>query len=245
MLKVSRTSSGEPEIFASIQGEGPTCGLPSVFLRLALCNLRCTWCDTDYTWDWSRHDPRASIVELDPEDAALRVLCLAGEGATSATPRIGNVVLTGGEPLLQQTELAETAGALKARGLRIEIETNGTITPLPPLARMIDQWNVSPKLTSSGNAATARGNDQATRWFSEQPTAFFKFVIVGPEDLAEVDELVRRYRVPAERTILMPEGTEARVIAERSQWLAEWCTASGYRLGARLHVMLWGNQRGR
>ena len=56
LLKVSRQPSGEPEIFHSIQGEGVSAGTPTVFLRLATCNLACTWCDTRYTWDWRRFD---------------------------------------------------------------------------------------------------------------------------------------------------------------------------------------------
>ena len=56
MINVSRMSNGEPEIFQSIQGEGINMGIPTAFLRLAVCNLSCSWCDTRYTWDWKAYD---------------------------------------------------------------------------------------------------------------------------------------------------------------------------------------------
>ena len=55
MLKVSRKPDGSPEIFYSIQGEGANVGKPAVFLRMGLCNLKCSWCDTKYTWDWEEY----------------------------------------------------------------------------------------------------------------------------------------------------------------------------------------------
>src|SRR3954471_3860621 len=105
-LKLSRMPSGEPEVFASIQGEGSSAGMPSVFVRLSLCNLACSWCDTAYTWDWKRYDPKAEIVEGRVDEVLAR-----GEELAGATTR--NVVLTGGEPLQQQGPLGELATALK------------------------------------------------------------------------------------------------------------------------------------
>src|SRR3954454_16310714 len=99
---------GEPEIFASIQGEGASAGTPSVFVRLSLCNLACSWCDTAYTWDWKRYDPKAEIVEIEIDDVVARVETLAGASTRS-------VVLTGGEPLQQQGSLGELATVLKER----------------------------------------------------------------------------------------------------------------------------------
>lgn len=229
--------TGEPEIFTSIQGEGPTCGTPSVFVRLAMCNLRCSFCDTKYTWDWSSYDPAVETVPLDAADVARRVLERARQGPS-------NVVVTGGEPLLQQDDLVPLFGRLKAESLRIEVETNGTVLPSHKLAALVDQWNVSPKLPSSGNPA-AREVPEALAWFAGRSNAYFKLVVVEPADVADATALVSRYEVPPERVILMPEATDAATLAERSRWLAERCEQAGYRLGTRLHVLLWGAERGR
>jgi 7-carboxy-7-deazaguanine synthase len=236
-MRVSRQPGGEPEIFASIQGEGPTCGVPSIFVRLAMCNLRCTFCDTRYTWDWSRHDPAAETMELGAPEVERRVAALAGDA-------IRNVVVTGGEPMLQEEELAVLAGRLRSRGHRIEVETNGTLAPRPALAAEVAQWNVSPKLQSSGNPAE-REVPAALRWFAAEPGACFKLVIAGPDDVEEAAALVSRYGVPGERVILMPEGTHPEILIERSRWLALRCQELGFRLGTRLHVHLFGAARGK
>lgn len=236
-MLLSRLPGGEPEIFASIQGEGPTCGVPSVFVRLAGCDLRCHWCDTRYTWDWSRYDPRTETVQVEVPEVARRVGELRSGG-------VRNVVLTGGEPLLQPDALAELAARLRSEGMRIEVETNGVHAPSARLAACIDQWNVSPKLASSGNGSE-REVARALAWFARQTNAYFKIVVVAPADVEEAVALVSRYRVPAERTLLMPEGTDVATLAERSRWLAVRCRETGLRLGARLHVLLWGAARGR
>ena len=100
ILRVSRQPSGEPEIFHSLQGEGVTAGRPSVFLRLATCNLACSWCDTKYTWDWDSYENEREVVSLfvsEVEERLLRFGC----------PRL---VITGGEPLMQQTGPAPEPG---------------------------------------------------------------------------------------------------------------------------------------
>ena len=237
-MLLSRLPDDEPEIFASIQGEGVTCGVPSVFVRLSLCNLECVFCDTKYTWDWTQFDRDAESISLSPEDVARRVLARAAQG-----PR--NVVLTGGEPLLQQRELVDLARRLRGEGLRLEVETNGTIVPADALAACVDQWNVSPKLASSGNAAAERQRPAALAWFAARPTAHFKFVVVDPPDVEAATQLAAHYAIPSDRVTLMPEGTDPESLATRSRWLVERCQAAGFRLGTRLHVLLWGAERGR
>jgi len=235
MLKMSRLPEGEPEIFSSIQGEGVSMGVPSVFVRLSLCNLRCTWCDTKYTWDWEHYDPKTEIVTLDVPEILHRVE--AGKAR--------NVVITGGEPLQQQRPLVALATALRQSGKRLEIETNGTYRPIPELADLINQWNVSPKLANSGNEPGKRDVPEAMTWFAAAPDAYFKFVVAGEDDLAEVQTLVARYAIPVERVLLMPEGRDPVALRQRSLWLVDQCREHGYRFSTRLHVILWGDKRGR
>lgn len=234
MLELSRLPNGQPEIFASIQGEGITAGVPSVFVRLALCNLRCTWCDTKHTWDWTSYDRKARTMMLRAEDIARRV----------QSTRVSNVVITGGEPLLQQRRLVDLVSVLKECGLRIEVETNGTFQPDSGLATAVDQWNVSPKLANSGNDVTRREVATSLAWFAAKPHAYFKFVVARPSDLDEVRAIVARYRIPAGRVLLMPEATTVSELARHSRWLVKRCCESGYRLGSRLQVLIWDETEG-
>jgi 7-cyano-7-deazaguanosine (preQ0) biosynthesis protein QueE len=235
VLRLSRLASGEPEIFCSVQGEGISLGLPSVFVRLSLCNLRCSWCDTQYTWNWAQYDPKVEIIDLPIDDVLGRVQASG----------VRNVVITGGEPLQQQRELTPLATALKDAGHRLEVETNGTFVPNAELAAAIDQWNVSPKLANSENPIEQRRVTRALAWFAAEARAVFKFVIVEPGDLTEVDELVTRFGLPPERVLLMPEGRSSTGLQERSRWLVDQACQRGYRFTPRLHVLLWGDERGR
>ena len=237
-MLLSRLKNGSPEIFATVQGEGAPVGVPAVFVRLSECNLRCSWCDTKYTWDWSTYDRSEETVELGVAEIVERVRTLAGDG-------IRTVVLTGGEPLLQQDDLADLAALLRAAGFRVEIETNGTLQPKPALFEQVDQWNVSPKLAGSGNGLKARQRPSVLHWFAEQDNAQLKFVVTSDEDVAEIGELTGALGVPSHRVIVSPEGTTPAVVIERSRWAAERCQTYGYRLGTRLHVFLWGSERGR
>ena len=235
MLKVSRMPSGEPEIFHSVQGEGVSAGRPSVFLRLATCNLTCSWCDTKYTWDWERYDPREQIVSLDASDVRRRLDALPCR----------NLVITGGEPMLQQSELGPLARSLRAEGWSIEVETNGTIAPNADMAAAVSQWNVSPKTANSGNREDRREDYGALGAFAEMPGSWFKFVVAEPADVDEIAALVDRHRLPGDRVLLMPEGTRPEVISERGKWIAVECVERGYRFTTRLHIALWGDERGR
>ena len=221
------------EIFESVQGEGVSLGVPSVFLRLAHCNLRCGWCDTKYTWDWNTYDIRKEVHEFSFDQAASALQQLR--------PR--NLVVTGGEPLLQQTALASLLSLLD-QDWTSEVETAGTLVPEARLTAAITRWNVSPKLENSGNPTDKRLRPEALRAFAALPNAYFKFVIAAAGDVAEVSDLVARFDLPSERVMLMPEATQAERLNDLAQSLVEVCVQHGYRLSYRLHVALWGDKRG-
>ena len=234
LLRVSQQPDGTPEIFCSLQGEGACIGTPSVFLRLALCNLICTWCDTKYTWDWRHYDYKDEVMVLSPDQIEEAVLTFGQR----------HMVITGGEPLLQQKGLAPLVSSLKQKGFYFEVETNGTIVPEPWLVKAIDQWNVSPKLANSGNAAHRREVPDALHHFSGLTNAYFKFVIVHEGDLAEVRSLIGNYRLLRSRVILMPEGRTPSELNDKSHWLSRVCIEDGFRFTPRLHILLWGDRRG-
>ena len=241
-LVLATTTPGEPEIFASLQGEGPNAGESCAFVRLSRCNLACVWCDTAYTWRFEGDDRphrsgetyerTANQVTLSEADTAARIAAL-GE------PRL---VVTGGEPLLQAPALARMLALLP--GMAIEIETNGTVAPPPALDVLVHQYNVSPKLAHSGNPAELALIPERLAHWAAEARAFFKFVIAEPADVEEVLALKERYAIPAERLYLMAEGTDAATLAARETWLAPLCLDHNLTLSKRLHIELYGDTRG-
>ena len=232
-LRVSRQPSGEPEIFHSIQGEGPSVGTPSVFLRLATCNLSCSWCDTKYTWDWQHYEYEREVMELSHEQVE-RQIC--------GYP-CSHLVITGGEPLLQQQGLLPLVQSLDRRGFSFEVETNGTVVPDPRIEPLIDQWNVSPKLSNSGIELRRREIPEALHSFARRENSYFKFVVAEPADVKEVRALAQDYGIGKDRVVLMPEGRDADVLLERGKWLSQVCVEEGFRFTPRLHILLWGDKR--
>mgnify|MGYP000424581083 CR=1 FL=1 len=241
-LICATTTPGEPEIFASLQGEGPSAGKPVAFLRLSRCNLACRWCDTAYTWhftgdnrphrDPATYDRKANQVTLPIPLACERIAALDQK----------RLVVTGGEPLLQAPALAELITQLP--DMRIEIETNGTIEPPARVDIHVDQYNVSPKLAHSGNPAElALVPERLDHWAADS-RAFFKFVLSEPEQLEEVLALQRRHAIPSERLYLMAEGTDSATLRRRQAWLAELCIAHRLIMSDRLHIHLFGDTRG-
>jgi len=227
------------ETFLSIQGEGKLAGVPSSFIRVSGCNLRCTWCDTPYA-SWAPEGGQRSVEELVRE-------C----GAASAR----HVVVTGGEPMIFD-QVVPLCGALRAAGLHITIETAGTVfRPVP-----CDLMSISPKL---GNSAPAEGDprDPGGSWrrrheerrinlgalqalIDAHPARQLKFVVREEPDLAEIESLLASLRGwEGGDVLLMPEGITGAAVTARG-WIVRACVERAWRYCPRLHIELFGNRRG-
>jgi organic radical activating enzyme len=249
-MLLARLDDG-PEIFHTLQGEGVSAGLPAVFIRSALCNLHCRWCDTDHTWNFEgtpwphdkdadpayrKHRKAEVTIELPPDEIAARV---------AAYP-CRRVVLTGGEPLLQQEGWIEVMALLRSRDpdYFFEVETNGTRLPLPAFRDLVGQFNISPKLANSGMAAKLRTDPAVLATFVHEPKAWFKFVARDEADLDEILAFAGEHALPPPRILVMPEGRGAADLDRHAPAIARGCVARGWRFCDRLHVRLWGDRRG-
>lgn len=227
------------EIFYSLQGEGMLVGTPSVFVRLAGCALRCRWCDTKYAWDFSAGQDRepARIVE-----EVNRWPCRF-------------VVLTGGEPMTGpdfsvRPGLIDLTHRLKESGRHITIETAGVLFAADLAC---DLMSISPKLANSLPQPDNRVRDHdrirfdldAIRRLIGAYPYQLKFVVDSPQDVAEIHKVLDELGpVSPERVMLMPQATTAEQLTSRSGMVADLCKETGLRFGQRLHIHLWGGQRG-
>lgn len=226
------------EVFGpTVQGEGPAAGRRAVFVRLGICNLSCSWCDTPYTWDRSRFDLGAELASAEPGEVLGEVL-KAGAGL---------VVITGGEPMLQRRELAGLVTALRQCGRLVHVETNGTIPP-GPLGGLVDLFTVSPKLPNAGLDQRKAVNARALACYADlaaRGRAVLKFVCCGPGDVALARDLAVAHGFAPSQCWVMPEATTAGQVTAGLQALAGPAVRAGMNVTGRLHVSAWGNERGR
>jgi len=218
------------ELFYSLQGEGSLAGVPSVFIRLAGCPLRCCWCDTQYAWD------PAAGREMSCEQVM--------EAISDYPTRF--VVLTGGEPMVHEG-VGELAVAIRGKGYHLTIETAG-ICFIDGLEA--DLMSISPKLSNSVPKDEERPAERLNVGVLRQLMAVYdyqlKFVVGEPNDLDEIaDTLDKLDRIDLYKVWLMPQATQTDDYLEKSRWLAEYCKQTGFSFSSRLQVMLWGSQRGK
>jgi 7-carboxy-7-deazaguanine synthase len=241
------------ETFTSIQGEGKLAGVPSFFIRLSGCNLRCTWCDTPYA-SWNAEGEKLSV------DRLVEMARVSGGGGGGGSGGVRHAVLTGGEPMMF-AQLPELAKRLAAAGFHITIETAGTVIPEGELC--CDLMSMSPKLANSTPRDDPR--DPAGVWAARHeerrlnipvlqrlldrhpsPGHQLKFVVSPAiaSDLAEIEGILGQLRGwRPDDILLMPEGVRPPT-AEHKAAVVAACVARGWRYCARLHIDLFGNKRG-
>lgn len=234
------------KMFYTLQGEGPTMGLPAIFVRLHVCNLRCTWCDAFYTWDGSSKEFWTESTRMSFEKCALEISATWGcEVPDSILDRDRIVVWTGGEPLIQKSQIQQVCKVLDETAAgdvfyKYEIETNGTLMPTEYMLRFF-QFNCSPKLSNSENQHHSMVKPKVLHALAEANSTF-KFVCRDEEDLNEIEEkyLPHIYR---EQVIIMPEGITSIEIDNHMKDLAEPCKDRGYRLLGRMQAQAWDGAR--
>jgi 7-carboxy-7-deazaguanine synthase len=215
------------EIYRSIQGESSFAGLPCTFVRLTGCNLRCSWCDSEYTFTGGS---KMSACEV---EAQVRRLAPSGL-----------VEISGGEPMLQERELVPFMETLLANGYTVLLETSGE-RPLERVPRAVHKI-VDVKCPGSGEGSTFRMENLTTLGAGDE----VKFVLASREDYEFAREFVRAHGLetntggvifsPAFRKDASGERDASQCLLDPRE-LADWIVADALnaRLGLQIHKFIW------
>jgi 7-carboxy-7-deazaguanine synthase len=231
------------EIFGpTIQGEGKSAGKKVLFLRLTECNLYCVWCDTPYTWNWKgtdfehpvKHDKLLETHLMSDEDI-LKSLRGLDTGAKS-------LVVSGGEPLIQQKRLASLLKTLHSEAWRVEIETNGTVSPTKDIVGSVSQINCSPKLSSAKIPYNKRIKSNTLAALNSCDKTNFKFVVANNADAQELLALHKEFKF--REVYVMAEGQTRAELLQKDAWIRQFCSGHGFAYVERLHILKWGSKRG-
>jgi len=224
------------EIFYSISGEGIHAGIPTVFIRLTGCNLRCVYCDSRYAFEDGE--------ELTLEQVKKRVYDF------EPSPR--RLLITGGEPLFQSDAAFLLVLHLQTAMRLVEIETNGSIDP-PTWFSHVDSWSVDVKCPSSGSKAYGSFKPVWLKKLRRQDQ--LKFVVGAEEDLDFVRGFMNRTRLRPH--ILVSPIMNVSIDLSKAgvpdeiwydvRWLqrvAEFCKEQNVRMSLQLHKIIYGDKRG-
>jgi len=231
------------ETFLSIQGEGKYAGTLSVFLRLSHCNLNCQkfsyinedgkhlGCDSKHLWTTVDSMAVEQLVQHWQEKGWLEKL---KKGA--------HLVITGGEPLIQQTAIEQLITVLDQKcseKIFIELETNASLKINSTLLNRLDQINASPKLTTSGNPRHKAYHLDVLRQLAMTKKAIFKFVIFNKADILEIlHEYVNPLQISSQKIWLMPEGCTSEALQKKTSMILDWCKQYNMNYSPRLQVFL-------
>jgi len=211
-------------IFKSIQGEGQFSGKSSLFLRFAGCNLNCIFCDTKqssdkaYSYKWKK-EPSKTIVK--------KIL--------NHKPLPPNLVITGGEPLLQVKSINYILAKIKNNFRTIEIETNGTLSG-KRLFEFNPYFNVSIKLSNSKTIREKRIKPDIINEFLSYRKSFFKFVIKNKKDLNEVIKIKNTFDIKSEIIYLMPLADSKDKLKKIEKKVFLYSLENGFNYSDRLQI---------
>ncbi len=219
------------EVFKSIQGEGTYQGRFALFVRLGLCNLRCKFCDTTYALK-----PSKGWRNMLPDE-------LAHELWQKYPDALPHLAITGGEPMLHENLIFELLKIVSNRVKTVEIETNGTILPKTLYKFSFITFNVSPKLSNSGEKKHKRIIEEALDFYSNLENVYFKFVIANESDIKEVIEIKDRFYIPQNRIFLMPMASTKRELLKNSKIVLNLAIRYGFNYSCRIQIEASGRRK--
>ncbi len=203
------------ETFASIQGEGLHAGLVCFFIRLAGCNLCCSYCDTEYARSGGKLTDIDTVIDLWRES------------------RVSLVQVTGGEPLLQEG-VYPLMDRLIECGAQVLLETNGSLSVRNVPWKVVKVVDVK----TPGSGVSDCWHEENLRWLSSRDQ--LKFVLTGRDDYLWACDFVKRHNLTAFCNVLFSAawgGLEPRILAE---WILE--DRLSVRFQIQLHKVLWGEK---
>lgn len=253
------------ELFHSIQGEGIYTGVPSIFLRVTGCNLRCVFknsiCDTSYTSFKAEKPIFADLDELEDEIRSMKAKYM----------NTTHLVLTGGETMLYKEGIKELLDRIKDLNFNVTIETNGTMGVLEDMNGnfpYVTLYSVSPKLSTSVDYGCKfltpeqrdRHDESRIKYdklaeyynskFSSKSMVQLKFVYSGEASVAEIKQIIERLNgeyhceIQPKDILLMPEGANKEQLEMNSLACAEVCMREGWGFCDRLHIRIWNDKKG-
>lgn len=221
------------EIFKSIQGEGRLQGVPSVFVRLVGCNLRCRWCDTKHFFYPEK------VIDISIEKLMDSI----------SLYECKNIVITGGEPLIN-SQILILVKILKTQGYHVTIETNATMVKNIDC----DLISMSPKLSNSipydleneaiQKHANSRIKIDAIKHYIKNNDYQIKFVVRDKqEDIDEVKDILEQIDdYDPFKVLIMPLAASRSNLYKIQKNLARLCIKNGLRYANRLQLQIWGNK---
>ncbi len=225
------------EHFESIQGEGNFSGVKSLFIRFQYCNLTCSWCDSKYTWN--KYSGTHKKFEIKDVNDMIR------------ESKSHHIIFTGGEPTLYRLDL------LTREPRKYHVESNGTIIPTQPLEMKLQDgslftreameeevvsdfnWVISPKLSNSRQQI----NSNSIEYWARKDWCIFKFIAKNRVDIDEIKAFTERFALDLDRVYIGIEGTTLE--SQLKPELVDEIIDNGFNFSPRLHIMLWGNIRGK
>ena len=213
----------------TLHPQGPAAGRRCSVIQLGGCNLTCSWCDSAFAWDVSRYDLARKVGYWSCGEVVERAL--------ASNPSL--VVLSGGEPLLQQNSEGWSMLLDALRGLEIGIETNGTIAALESTLERVDWITVSPKLAHSGDPVWARINGEILLDWGRRAQTFpvdFSFAVRDVSDVETARSLVLLNGLPPERVWIVPEGT-TRTTLNLLDDVSDAAMSAGFNFSVRLSAL--------